>query len=258
MSDMFGGLQIPVPTDPDPNDFPPDEAVGDPLLKYTAQFLTAVIRTYVGAAWESIQPGKPIIRTIQTNDPDDIFIESQLPALYVYRPKRATREAVEMSVRMADDYQVETSRLVAQWIMDPSPQVTRAVRNQITNAVRKVVDRAILVGRDKAWIVPADLVPATPTYDAKAAINGSSLMAYTGYMTIELTHAAPGEYVPKMASPAPSRSYDDFIMSFYLEELLVLDPTLTSDPNTQLSAGFVSPDQGTGLGPFDLGDTIYT
>lgn len=250
MTDKFGGLPIPAPVVAEPDIFPPGDSVGDPLIGYVADFLRAVITFYVGDAWNSVQPGKSIIRTVLTNDPDDVFIESHLPALYVFRPKRATREAVETSIDIADDYHVETSRLVAQWIMDPMPLVQRGLRNQIVNAVRKVVDKAVHIGRDVAWQVPGDL-------DPKAATQGSSLANYSGLMALLLNHAAPGEYIVKMTAPAPQRSYDDLTLSFYLEELLVFDLNLQGSPDVELEAKYISPDQGTGLGPFDLGDTIY-
>lgn len=250
MADLYGGLAIPVPLPQAQGTFPLEAEVGDPLISYLANFLTAIVTFYVGAAWTAVSPATPIIKTSIANNPEDGFNEAQLPALYVFRPGRETREVVETFEQVADDYRFQKGRVEARWILNTAQQVNQRARNQLVDAVRKAVDRAINIGRDPCWIVPGDP-------DPKAATQGSSLLTYTGGAVIELEHAAPGTYNHKMALPAPQRHYDELKMSFNVEELLVRDITVNA-PNNNLQAGYVSPDQGTGLGPFDLGDAIYT
>lgn len=251
MADLYGGVAIPVPVANPPNTFPPEQEAGDPMISYLANFLTAVMTTYCGAAWTSVSPSTVIVKTSIANNPEDGFNEAQLPALYVFRPGRETREQVETFEQVADDYRFQKGRIEARWILNTAQQVNQRLRNQLVDAVRKVIDRAINIGRDPCWIVPGDL-------DPKAATQGSSLLGYTGGAVIELSHAAPGTYNHKMMLPAPQRHYDELKMSFYVEELLQRDITLLGAPHTTAGAQYQSPDQGTGLGPLDLGDAIYT
>lgn len=248
--DIYGGVQIPAQIALPSGTFPGENAIADPLLGYVGHFLYTIMTTYVGAAWASIQPGKPIVRTIQTGDPEEGFNEAWLPALFVYRSPRETRELVETFELVADDYRFEKSRTTVRWILDPMPQEHRRKVNNIVLAVRKAIDRSVLIGRDPAWKVPGDP-------DPKALVHGSSLANYAGFAVLELLHAAPGNYINKMAAPAPLRTYSELHMSLYVEELLRRDINLNTDPHETLKATYESPDQETGLGPFVLGEQIY-
>lgn len=256
MSDQYGGMPIPAPPFL-PGGFPDSKAVGDNLLGYLGSFLQAIIAAGAGDLWQSVQPGKPIIRNVFTNDPDEDFVESGLPALYVFRPPKETREVMESFDQIADDYLVQKGRVVAIWIFDPLPIEQQRQRGNIIDAVRKAVSRAIHIGRDPSWIVPGDTDPASPTYDSKAALFGSGLLPYSGASVIELRNAAPGKFNRKMALPAPIRHYFQLRMSFEVEEFLDRDLDLNGEPHLTLEADYVSPDQGTGLGNFDLGSEIY-
>lgn len=264
MADSYGGTVIPVPVPLQAGSFPLEQVAGDVLLGYFANFLAKIIQFYAGDVWQAVHPAQPIVKTVIADEPVNGFSEAQLPCLYVYRPGRETREAIEKFEQVADDYRFQISRIEVHWIMNPVQQANHRRRNQIVDAVRKVIDRALHVGRDVAWIVPGDTdvflpdgTTPNPQYDPKAATQGSSLLGYTGAAVLELEHASPGKYDQKMMLPAPQRHYDELRMSFTVEELLERDITLLGDPNTTAQAGYVSPDQGTGLGPFDLGDAYY-
>jgi len=240
------GIPLPAPPIPLPGTFPAEFGVGDQLLGYVGHYLKTIMDKYVGVAWNSVQPNKPLVRTILVGDPDDGFNETTLPALYIFRSPRETRELVETFEDVADDYRFEKSRVTVQWIVDPMPQMHRRLRNEIMNALRKAIDMGIRNGRDPGWIVPGDT-------DIKAPSFGSSLSEYAHFATLELLHAAPGKYIHKMAVPAPPRKYDELRMSLYVEELLELDMELIGDPHEQMEMQTNIPDLGTGLGSYQIG-----
>lgn len=248
MTDKYG-VPIPIPPLSVIGSFPEQVGVSDPLLGYVADFLKTIMVAYAGDAWDSVQPGKPLVRTIRIGEPEDGFVESWLPALYIYRSPRETRELVETFEDIADDYRFEKSRLSVQWICDPQPQEIRRIRGEIVNGLRKVIDRSIARGRDPAWIVPGDTDLQAPTF-------GSSLSNYGGYATLELLHAAPGKYIHKMLPPAPPKKYDELRMSLYVEELLERDLSLIGDPHNEIQIEYKIKDQGTGLGELIIGDSV--
>lgn len=252
MGDTYGASTIPLQVAPRDGTFPPEGAVGDPLLGYLADVVRTLMQVYAGDAWESVQPGKAIVKTIHTSDPEDGFNEADLPCLYVYRPSRETREAVDTFEYLADDYPIQKSRVAVRWIMDAAPQEIRRARNSISDGIRKVIDRVIEDGRDSAWKVPGDP-------DAKAATFGSSIAKFCGVISMDLVHAQLDSYVHKMQAPAPTRKYDELKMSFLCEELLVIDPNTVdgSVPTSTMPVQIVAPDQGTGLGDFVLDDVTY-
>lgn len=256
MADRYGAAILPAPI-PIETGFPPVVAPGDILLGYLADFLKTVMEFHVGDLWENIQPGKPLVKTVYCDGPEFTLNESSLPALFIYRPGRETREIIETFEQIADDYRFQKGRVACQWIMNPQPDNMRRQRDAVVDVLRKAIDASIHIGRHRSWIVPGDTDPTSPTYDSHAANEGSSLLGYTGAAVIELDHAGPGQYIHKMAPPAPIRSYEELKMSFLVEEQDVPDLTLQGEANVQLKATFVSPDQGTGLGPFILGDAIY-
>lgn len=251
MSDKYGGLVIPAPVLPVPTPNRPEMVEGDLLVTYFSDFLQKVMTFYAGAAWSSVHPAQPIVKKVSGNSPESGFNENWLPCLFVYRPGRETREVLDTFVQVADDYRFQKGRLEVQWILNPVQQTNQRVRDGMLDAVRKVIDRAVQMGRDPAWTLVDDP-------DTKAEQWGSSLLGFTGCAVIELDHAAPGTWTQTMELPAKPKNYDVLKMSFAIEELLDRDITINTDPNEELSLEIESPDQNTGLGPFDLGDGTYT
>lgn len=251
MSDIYGGLVFPVPPLGPSGAFPEQSAIGDKLLGYVGDFMRTILTTYVGDAWKSVNPGSPLIRTLIIGEPEEGFNDAWLPALYVFRPGKETRETVETFEQIADDYRLQKGRVSFHWIMDPYPQEQRRRRNEIVDAMRKVIDRSTMMGRDPAWKVPGDTDLKTPKY-------GSSLAEYAGFATLELQHAAPSKYIHRMMTPAPPRSYASMRGSFICEERLEQDINDLTDPTASLEATYTSPDQGTGLGPLVVGEAEYT
>lgn len=257
MADKYGGTEFPVPI-PLWTGFPEDYAPGDVLLGYLGSFLRTIITVECRNIWESISPGVPIVRKVFCDGPENILNENDLPALYIYRPGRETREVIETFEQIADDYRMQKGRVVVQWIMHTDPAEQRKRRDQMIDPIRKAIDLRTVNGRFKPWIVPGDDDPDSEHYDKDAAVWGSSILTWTGANVIELDHASPGQYQHKMSPPARSRMYEELKMSFLIWERAELDINEAGDaPNDELEAHYESPDQGTGLGPFDLGDAIY-
>lgn len=250
MADKYGATIFPVPVVADTGEFPPEAVAGDPLLGYLANFVTKIVRLNCEAVWKSVSPSTPIIKTVYADEPENGFSAEWLPCLFVFRPGRETRELVETFEQVADEYRFMKSRVVARWIMNPVQAANNRRRNSIFDAVRKAIDAAVNIGRHPAWIVPGDT-------DLKAALQGSSLCNFSGAASIELDHAAPGQYRHKMALPAPDKLYDELKLSFVVEELLNRDLNLVGEPNLKVEEQVTSPDQGTGLGNYDLGTGIY-
>ncbi len=257
MADTYGGTELPAIV-PNPTDeFPPVIAPGDPLLGYLGDFLKSVMEFHCADLWASMAPNTPIVKLVSTDSPEAGFNEQWLPTLFVFRPGRETREVIETFEQVADDYRFQKGRLAVRWIMPAADQQHRRRRDQIIDTLRKAIDAVIHIGRHPSWIVPGDTDALSPTYDSHAALEGSSLLIHSGAAVIELDHAGPGTYEHKMMHPAPSRFYEELKMSFMVEELWTPDLDLIGEPNNEAKATIISPDQGTGLGPFVLGDAIY-
>jgi hypothetical protein len=249
VADKYGGTELPaiIPVD---TGFPEVSSPFDVLLGYFADFIKTVMEYHCADIWASVQPNLPIVKSVKTDDPATNLNEQWLPALFIYRPGRETREVIEKFEWIAEDYRLQKGRVVVQWILNPSPQENRRRVDQVIDLIRKAVDSALEIGRHPAWVVPGDTDPL-------AATQGSSLLDYTGAGVIELDHAGPGLYEHKMLPPAQSRKYEELKMSFFVEELLQYDLDLKGGPHETAAVTIVSPDQGTGLGPFTLEDAIY-
>lgn len=256
MADKYGGTQLPVPI-PLNTGFPEVPSPGDQLLSYLGDFLRRVIEFQCGAIWGSLSPNIPIIKRVVCDDPTSDFNEQWLPALYIFRPGRETREVIETFEQVADDYRFQKGRVTVRWIMNAASKENRRIRDQLIDPVRKAIDMTLENGRHPCWIHPDDVADPLNPLDPYAATQGSSILNYTGAAVIETDHAGPGQYEHKMSPPAKSRFYEELKMSFFIEELAQFDLNAIGEPNIEAAAQIQSPDQGTGLGPFVLGDAIY-
>lgn len=258
MADKYGGTELPaiIPLN---TGFPEVVAPGDVLLGMLGDFLKRVMEFHCGALWASISPNVPIVKRIVTDSPEVDFNEQWLPAIYIFRPGRETREVIESFEQIADDYRFQKGRIAVRWIMQTAPQEQRRARDQIIDTLRKAIDAAIHIGRHPCWIHPDDVANPINPLDPKAALQGSSLLNWSGAAVIELDHAGPGQYQHKMQAPASpgGKFYEELKISFFVEEKLDYDLELIGEPNLTSAATIESPDQGTGLGPFNLGDAIY-
>lgn len=258
MADKYGATELPAVV-PLNTGFPAVIAPGDALLGILGDFLKSVMEFHCGALWASVAPNIPIVKRVVTDSPEVDFNEQWLPSLYIFRPGRETREVIETFEQVADDYRFQKGRVAVRWIMSNAPQEHRRARDRIIDTLRKAIDAAVHIGRHKSWIVPGEDDPLASNYDSHAALEGSSLLIHSGAAVIELDHAGPGQYQHKMQAPASpgGKFYEELKISFFVEEMLNYDIDLIGEPNLEAAATIESPDQGTGLGPFVLGDAIY-
>lgn len=242
MSDTYGGLPIPAPAPTNP---PTPSAAGDPLLGWTADFVKAVLNANAPLAWNAVAPNTPVVKTVFLHDPrPEVFNERDLPALFVYRDEGHVADELEWT---ADDYRFERGQIVLLWIPPTATQDKRAIRAPIVNAIGKVLDLAIERGRDPAWIVTGDT-------DPQAASKGSVLATWAGWASFGVKAIRRATItIPKGVDKA---TYEAVAIGCYVEELAVEDIT-KFDALAGVDATFKSPDQGTGLGDFVLGEEIY-
>lgn len=257
MADKYGGTEIPVVVLPNTG-FPEVVSPGDMLLAYFGDWLRRVMEFHCERIWQSVSPNIPLVKRVVCNDPASDFNEQWLPALYIFRPGRETREVIESFEQVADDYRFQKGRVTVRWVMNTASLENRRIRDQLIDPIRKAIDMTLEIGRHPCWIHPDDVADPINPLDPKAATQGSSLLKWSGAAVIETDHSGPGQYEHKMKPPAPSRFYEELKMSFFVEELAQYDLSIAGAPNDELAATIESPDQGTGLGPFVLGDAIYT
>lgn len=186
MSDIYGALPIPAvaPTGTD--------AVTDPSLSLVANYLAAVLNANAPAAWTAVSPSVteadgtvedyPVVRVAYTHNPEEEwFVETDLPALYLYRTGSMARP-----YWLAEDYRVTETKWVLRWVFRLSDPEGRKTRQPFANAIVKIVDRAIESQRDPVFVQPGDPDPtAATTAPAPAAIkvaigSATSQQVYSG------------------------------------------------------------------------------
>lgn len=157
MADTFGAVEIPVSASDDPR--------GDPALKKVADFMTAVLNAYAGAAWTGGRPRADAnqqlcVRGTFTHDPTErSFNDSKLPALFLWR---SSGQAFDHG----DGDRRSDERWTGQWIFPPDTQEKHTPRRPFGNAVVKVIDNLIERGRDPSWFDPGDTDPTAPSFIA--------------------------------------------------------------------------------------------
>lgn len=159
----LGGLSIPLaPT-------PRGETPADPALSTFARYLTAILRTYAGAAWTALAPAEPIVRKYFTHDPEEYeFVDKDLPALYLFR----TGSAKQIE-QFAEDWRVHHDGVRIFWVLPYASQDKQAERKAFLPAVGKLIDSAFDRGRDPAFVAVGDPDPT-------AARQGSVVQRIAG------------------------------------------------------------------------------
>ena len=218
--------------------------VGDPLLGFVADYIKNVLVAYTTTLWQTVAPGTPVVSQVRLHDPaQNSFNEKDLPAIYAFRDDNVSTQ-LQWD---ADDYRFMRTILHVLWVPPASVQAQRRQRVAILNALSKVIDRAIELGRDPAWVLTGDA-------DPQAAASGSQICPFAGCTAIELRSLKWTKITIPMID-GTTKQYDALALDADVEELLTKD--ITVFPVNFVQAEFQSPDQGTGLGPFDLGDAIY-
>lgn len=164
---QFGALPLPVPA-------PADGAtVADPGLDVLLAFARAVLIASANAAHQTVDPGTDaVVKTIRAHNPGQVvFNERELPALFGWRLSGE-------SETLAEDYEIETSKITLLWIFPPAQQEHLARRGPLVNGLAKALDAALRRGRHPAWIQSGDT-------DTQAASHGSFLWEWAGWFAFD-------------------------------------------------------------------------
>jgi hypothetical protein len=178
MPDHFGALEMPVPP-------APKGPVGDPALDVLGAFLAAVITAELGAAWEPLAPGRPVVRRVFSHSVSKRrFVKEDMPSLFVFRSGPGKTEAYT-----ADAYK-RTQTVLVQWVYPPALNEHQVDRDPFMNALGGVLERAVYRGRDAAWVIPSDraapeaLVLPVATSTKAVTLRGKALTGALAHHTV--------------------------------------------------------------------------
>lgn len=158
MAHSVGALLLPAPA--------ASGAHGDPGLDILAAYFKAVLESWLAASWLERAPGEPIVRTLETHDPEESdFSDNDLPILFVYRDGDAAPK------RLADGYQETENDLNILWIPPPADQFKKSDRYPFFNAFDKAISAAVFFERHPAY------VHASQSADPGAIAYGSDVQA---------------------------------------------------------------------------------
>lgn len=199
MADHFGLLELPYPASnlAQPDVIDHSRAYGDPELEVVGDFLKAVIRYDLGAAWQKIRPGRlttggpefSIVEAVYTHNPQlYAFDANVLPSLWIYRNN------VQETDRSAPSLYIFGGTIIIRWVFpfEPDPR-HQAQRDPFAIAIGKSIAAAVQAGRHVAWKRPED----------RAILHGLTTWQATSMAPVTLTPGAglDGTAVQKMSPP---------------------------------------------------------
>jgi len=209
MSERFGRTAFPVVATPPLTEA---DAAGDPLLTLLGAFLKAAVNAACGTAWATLYPGESPVAEVRFQDPNEgVFDERDLPAIFLWRPARGIE-------RVADDWVVDKSEIVALWVPPPANLDRQSERAPLANTVLKAMARALTEGRDPAWLLSGDADSVLPL------VFGSDLTLHAGLL--RLVNGLRVTTVPitvEMVDGTPPKRYVGARATFTTEELLERD-----------------------------------
>jgi hypothetical protein len=200
--DSLGATGFPVP---EPTD---GSVAGDPALGYVLAFLKSAVNSACGDMWEVICPGRtetcsPILFTF-ARDPQKLFEDNRLPALYAWRGK-SNRS------RYGDDLYRRTSEIKLAWVNEPGQEDHLVTRDPAMNAIANAIDVALTGDRDPSWTIKGDSDPL-------AQLRGSSLSGACGFSRCQPTNDAPQELMFQRIEEAAPLPYYGFAMTVEVDE----------------------------------------
>lgn len=226
---QFGALPLPAP--------PPlqGETAGDPGLDVLLAFARAVIVASCGDVWATLAPGADsVVRVTKAHSPaEHTFVTSWCPALFGWRAGGEIET-------IADDYDVETSRITLLWVFLPTTNEKQGSRAPIANAIGKALDAALRRGRHPAWTQAGDT-------DTQAAARGSFLWSWAGWFAFDKAGWKPQEL--QVESESKQVRFPAVQWDLTVRELVTLGRS--TDPN-KLTATLEIPDGDAPLVTFAL------
>lgn len=212
MADTFGGIQLPVPV---------GQPAGDPAMGYLGNYLAAFLNAKLATAWAAVAPTLVPVRKVFLHNPiDGEFNEADLPALFLYRTE------IQGEV-WADEWNVQKSTLVAQWVFPNAISYEQARRAPFVNAVAKGLHVAIEYGRDPSYVIPGDT-------EAIAGTKGSFVFGerYMNTVSVDFKSARSAQLAIRMADGSPSRTYASIEARIALVEVAEDDVTRFAEHST--------------------------
>jgi hypothetical protein len=229
MADAFGALTFPA-TAP----IGDDQAFADPALDVFADFFFAVLTSTAGAAWLGLFPGEPVVKKIRKCDPEEAdFIETDLPALYIWR-ERGTAE------RAGDTFAETRDVMRLLWVPDPPRDEKRtAQKSQFFNLFEKTLAHVAKRELHSSYRHPNDTSESGAAYGS--VVRKFAGVSQWGLVRVDRT----GLDIP-IQGGKPLR-YPALQAEFFLVELQTTDPVAfgfvdTSALDLQLLAPAQPPD----------------
>jgi hypothetical protein len=158
--------------------------LGDASLRVLADYLQANLNAYGAALWTLVGGTGLPCNVAYLNDPREfVFVETYLPAIFVYRDKGNDGEAQSW---LAQDYLEDVTRWTVVFVYPPAQQALQNKRDTFDNVVLKTIARAIEAYRDPSYVAPGDADIKAPTAALAATsikstvATAPSLQTYTG------------------------------------------------------------------------------
>ena len=229
MADSYGATTLPVTAPSLVEAY--TEPVGDPGLGVFLAFAKAVLEHEVGAAWEEVAPGEPLIRHARPHDPrEEDFDTKSLPTLFAYRGDGKPS-------RWSDGYWVEERPITLLWVYPPAQAEKMPGRRGVPVAIGRALHKALgpLNGRHPAWVVTGDT-------DADSATYGSDVLTHGGFQKLEVVAVRHAEITVGQAK------YDAVTVDVEAREVLTQDVTLSGSTQITIRRDVTG---STTTGPFD-------
>lgn len=142
MAHSVGALLLPAPAPEAETD-----ALTDPAVDIIADYLEAVMTTWLATAWAARGAGETVVRTVYKHDPEEIdFATQNLPILCLWREREAE------AIQIADAYDEGESQLNVLWILPPAPQTKDSKRFSFFNGFSAAIKMAVKLGRHPAYV----------------------------------------------------------------------------------------------------------
>lgn len=233
----------------------PDVA-GDPLLQVLLSYLRAGLPRMLGDAWAApgVAPGRGLVPHAFAWDPSSNgFVSAKLPALYAWREGDVT------TTWLAADYVLDVSRVTLLYVFEPhaDPEVVKA-RAPFANAIRKAVIQLIEAERDPAWVVVADTIATSPTYDATAATLGSVMSRWAGFFDLNVGKGRSSMLRVPGAEGTPPEFFRTFEIELQVRERQTADVATDFDALMGLDATYEVVQVDADPSPLVIGEEIST
>jgi hypothetical protein len=199
MATGFGSQPLPYP--PTVDGFP----IGDPALGYLGQYLQQTVNAACEQIWDNEAcPGRSTINHVFYDDPQTLFDDFRLPAIYIWRGKSHNE-------RRADDLYLRTTTIEIAWIGEGAQEEIDGDRSPAKAAIAKAICSALYADCDPSWLVNGETSPL-------ALLQGSSLSDACGFSRVSPNEESPQSFVFQRIEGAAPLPYYGFTMNIEVDE----------------------------------------